>query len=164
MIETPELPRHPFSKPGEPEYVWANAAADEKPANEAFSDLGGLEPAVLQLKLVAIFDALTFGQRENVLRKLGYEPVVKFYDETSGLWLKGHRYYGFYDAGGLAGDSDGYPTRESAIEAIGQEHDKSAIGTLPEQLGDAAVTVLSGNEFIAQLQKIDRLSTYGRLA
>lgn len=93
---------------------------------------------------------------------LGYDPVRQFRDEQSGHTIMLHRFYGFGDAGGLAGDADGYPTRELAIQAIGREHDKSAIGTLPAELGEVAICVLSGAEFVARLQQIDNLAEYGR--
>lgn len=151
-------------KQGEQAYIGRHMNPPvEQSANDAFSDFGSLtDPAALSVKLAAIFDSLTFAQRERVLLKLGYDPVRQFRDEQSGHTIKLHRFYGFGDAGGLAGDADGYPTRELAIQAIGQEHEKSAIGTSPTELGEVAICVLSGAEFVARLQQIDNLAEYGR--
>lgn len=149
-------------KQGEQKYI--DVHGNERSANDAFHDWGGPlgTPPVVQVKLAAIFDVLTFDQRQRVLEKLGCKPVRQFFDEESGQTISLHRFYGFYDAGGLAGDSNGYLTREEAISAIRQEYDESSIGTSPEQLGDAAVCVLSGEEFVAQLQRIDEIAAYGR--
>jgi hypothetical protein len=159
-MDDKEAPRHPLSKKGETEYLMGGV---EQPANEAFGDFGG--PGALNLKLVALFDALTFGQRENVLCRLGFKPVLKFFDETSGHWIKGHLCYGFYDAGGIALGGAGCPTKEACIQAIkttGDYTDTSSFSTRPEDLGKFAICVLSGEEFVARLQQVDRFSAYGR--
>jgi hypothetical protein len=77
-----------------------------------------------------------------------------FADESSGATIKRERYYGFGDAGGLAGSFDGYDTREAALEDIAKEHD-GEFGTKPEHLGEYSVTVLSGEEYIGRLQTLD---------
>jgi hypothetical protein len=69
--------------------------------------------------------------------------------------LLADRFYGFGDAGGLAGSFDGYTSREEAVKAIKAEYGIDEIGTEPDHLGDYATSVLSGREFI------DRIYTIG---
>lgn len=150
----------PLSKPGEPRYYMAVGA--EQIANEAFGDFGRGDPVSLELKLNLIFDALTNDQRHRVLTKLAFKPVVKFYDETSGLIIKMHRFYGFWEGGGIAGTPEGYTTQEEAVAALSEMCDGD-YSTEAEQLGGVPLCILSGEAFVSQLQKVDKISTYGRM-
>lgn len=164
-MDEKNIPTDPLSKKGEPRYYLPAAPSVEKVANEAFTDfaMGRGEPLV-GLQLVALFDAMPYGQRENTLRRLGYVPVMSFFDETSGIVIKGHRFYGFSDGGGLIGDSVGYETEAAALAAMAQVNDGHVtdISTKPEDLGSVWCSVLSGLAFVGQLQKVDHLTTYGR--
>lgn len=76
-----------------------------------------------------------------------------FWDEQSGIDIKRERFYGFGDAGGIAGGGQGHETREAAIHAVMADDDcsEAVIGVKPDQLGDNAVTVLSGDEYVQRL-------------
>jgi hypothetical protein len=156
----PEQEADPLSKPGEPRYYMA--VGTEQIANEAFGDFGRGDPATLELKVNALFDVLNYDQRARVLGKLGFKPVKKFYDETSGLIIKCHRFYGFWDAGGVAGTPEGYATQEDAVAAMAELCDGD-YSTEAAELGSISLCILSGEAFIAQLQKVDRVSAYGRM-
>lgn len=80
-----------------------------------------------------------------------------FYVESCGIEIEENRFYGFGDAGGLAGSSKGYVNREEAIQDIvarGQAYSADDCGTKPEHLGDYPVAVLSGREFVNRLKEI----------
>ncbi len=86
----------------------------------------------------------------------------KFFDEQSGATLHMDRFYGFSDAGGIAGSHDGYETAGHAIAAVGEEHGGPVdISCSPEDLGSFMYCVLSGQEYVDRIQKVDDLSTYG---
>jgi hypothetical protein len=82
---------------------------------------------------------------------------MKFFDEASGATLRMDRYYGFGDAGGLAGSFEGYESVEAAKQAIAPEHGylEEEIASEPELLGAVAICVLSGQQYVDQLQKAE---------
>lgn len=94
-----------------------------------------------------------------------------FFDDASGAKIQKDKFYGFSDAGGLAGSFSGYDTRREAIADIMDKYDihfieaDSYFGATPEDLGDNAVTVLSGEEYVNRLKFIcgdlQPLSFYG---
>ncbi len=72
------------------------------------------------------------------------------------------RYYGFFDAGGVAaGDGlNGYDTAEAALQNLRDEYGyddplvDSPLSTNPEMLGSVAVCVLTGRRFVDALYAI----------
>lgn len=89
-----------------------------------------------------------------------------FKDEPTGAKIHKNLFYGFGDSGSLAGSFLGYHSRDEAIRAIRQEDypGDMEIGTTAEQLGDSAVTVLSGQEYVDRLKFIegnDDISDFG---
>lgn len=81
------------------------------------------------------------------------EEEQSFFDEQSGATLKLNRYYGFGDAGSLAGSFEGYATLDEAIQDIRKEYPEDQLGTAPEQLGEVAICILSGTQFAERLTK-----------
>lgn len=78
-----------------------------------------------------------------------------FHDESTGANIHEAMFYGFGDSGYIAGNFCGYLSRESAIKDISEgADDVSWIGTKPEDLGNEAITVLSGREYIDRLKVI----------
>lgn len=79
-----------------------------------------------------------------------------FHDLQSGAKLEETRFYGFGDAGGLAGKFEGYNTLEEAIKDIIEDYDidEVDIGTKQDDLGGYSVTVLTGRAFVDQLYVI----------
>jgi hypothetical protein len=75
-----------------------------------------------------------------------------FFDESSGADLKPDRFYGFGDAGGIAGSFDGYATADEAVAAIAPDYGTPARGR--EHLGDAAIAVMSGREYVAAVHDL----------
>lgn len=87
---------------------------------------------------------------------------MKFFDEPSGATLSMDRYYGFCDAGGLAGSFDGYESVGHAIAAIGSENGGPMdISCSPDDLGSFQVCVLTGQQYVDRIKQVDTLSTYG---
>jgi len=81
--------------------------------------------------------------------------VSKFFDTESGATILMDRFYGFGDAGGIAGSFDGYATQEEAISEIAKEHGSYGIGTKPSELGSCAICILNGQQFVDQLRSLD---------
>lgn len=83
-----------------------------------------------------------------------------FFDESSGAKIQRDKFYGFGDAGGIAGSFDGYDSRREAISAIMEDYEvqfieaDSYFGVNPEDLGDNCVTVLTGEEYVNRLRFI----------
>jgi hypothetical protein len=80
--------------------------------------------------------------------------IWPFKDLASGARIYKDRFYGFGDAGGLAGSFEGYETREEAINHIKTEYEEGELGTKPEDLGSYGITVLSGEEYVNRLKTI----------
>ncbi len=68
------------------------------------------------------------------------------------------QYYGFFDSGGVAGSFIGYLTARHAFMSIlasGEGHWKPEDITIgAEHLGEAAVAIMSGREYINKLYEI----------
>lgn len=78
----------------------------------------------------------------------------RFFDEQSGALITMGRYYGFGDAGGLAGSFDGYETAEQCLEVVRKDHTNDT-STSPDDLGRVAVCVLTGQQYVDQLKKVE---------
>ena len=88
---------------------------------------------------------------------------MKFYDEQSGATLHMDRFYGFGDAGGIAGSFDGYDNMLGALVAIRAIHEGADvdISSDPKDLGVSNVCVLSGQQYVDQLKQFGSLEDYG---
>lgn len=87
---------------------------------------------------------------------------MDFYDETSGATLKMDRYYGFGDAGGLAGSFDGYESANDCAKAIALEGTSlNEMSLDPSKLGEVSVCILTGQQFVDRLATLDDISEFG---
>ena len=77
-----------------------------------------------------------------------------FKDEATGAKVYKDRFYGFGDSGSMAGSFAGYDTREEAIRKIKVDYADCELGTKPDHLGEYAITVLSGEEYVERLRDI----------
>jgi hypothetical protein len=78
----------------------------------------------------------------------------RFFDESSGATLHMDRYYGFADGGGLAGSFDGYDSYLGAAIAIKAEYGDDDTSTDPKDLGDVAICIITGQQYIDRLKKV----------
>lgn len=85
----------------------------------------------------------------------------KFFDEQSGAILHMDRYYGFCDAGGLAGSFDGHVSAELASAVISHEYEGCTVSTDPKELGSEAIVVMTGQQFVNELSTRGSLSDWG---
>lgn len=83
------------------------------------------------------------------------KEVWPFNDESSGAQIQKDRFYGFCDSGGLWGTRSGYLTVEEAKASCLEDMEHGLnISTEPSMLGDAACCILTGRQFIDQLEVI----------
>jgi hypothetical protein len=89
---------------------------------------------------------------DAAIQRLKADEVWPFLDFSSGMKIQENLFYGFGDSGSMWAED--HSTADECIKEIRKVFDDSYlgnIGTTPEELGDAAVTVLSGRQFIDQL-------------
>lgn len=107
-------------------------------------------------------------ERINVLAEETRQAVVRNYDPArlrppemwpwldrqSGVSICEDRYYGFCDSGGLWGDPTGYESAATAQRAVAADMNDASWSQRPQDLGEVAVCVLSGRQYVDRLYEI----------
>lgn len=110
-------------------------------------------------QLLARVDALVEETRHKVIRS--YDParlrppeMWPWLDRQSGVSICEDRYYGFCDSGGLWGDPTGYESAATAQRAVAADMNDASWSQRPQDLGEVAVCVLSGRQYVDRLYEI----------
>lgn len=84
-----------------------------------------------------------------------------FHDESTGFLIHENLFYGIGDSGSMAAWEK--PTREEAIEEVKRVYEMTdaQIGTSGKDLGEYAVTVLNGREYVEELKERGILGEIG---
>lgn len=122
-------------------------------------------------QLLARVDALAEETRQAVIRS--YDParlhppeVWPWLDRQSGAAIHEDRWYGFCDSGGLWGGTHGFATLDDALCAARKEMRAAQCSSRPQDLGEIAVCVLSGREYVDRVYEVcaregETLADYG---
>jgi hypothetical protein len=95
-------------------------------------------------------------QRERAVTQLIPDSAKQsIFDEQSGATLFLDRYYGFGDAGSLAGSFDGYSSSTEALIDILEQYPRESLSTDPEQLGEVSICVLTARQYVERRRELE---------
>lgn len=144
--------------------VAANEAGLLRPIISAFMDDGFATSRANAVKVQQILaNAGRWPYPSGAPRFYCVRETWPWLDSTSGAIIQEDRFYGFGDAGGLAGSFEGYVTATVAINDIVNDYGQAPewLSFKPEDLGSVAITVITGRDFITQLYRIHACDSGG---